>query len=75
MKIKPTYYYSTQADVQMSYVKNGVLRNSAKFTGKQQRRSLFFLIKLQAACSFAAKETLAQGFSCKSYEIFKKTTI
>ena len=26
----------------------------------------FFLIKLQAACSFAAKETLAQVFSCKS---------
>ena len=32
-----------------------------------------FLIKLQAACNFIKKETLAQVFSCEFCEISKKT--
>ena len=32
-----------------------------------------FLIKLQAACNFIKKETLAQVFSCEFYEISKNT--
>ena len=55
-------------------VRNGVLRNFAKFRGKHKRQSLF-LIKLQAeACNFIKQETLAQVFSCKfcgiSYTFF-----
>ena len=34
-----------------------------------------FIIKFQAsACNFIKKEVLAQVFSCKFYEIFKKTS-
>ena len=40
----------------------GVLRNFAKFTGNSCAR-VSFLIKLQAACNFIKKDTLAQVFS------------
>ena len=52
------------------FYKKGVLKNLAKFTGKKLCQSLF-LIKLQD--NFIKKETLAQGFSCEFYEIFKNT--
>ena len=42
------------------FCKKGVLRNFAKFTGKQ-------------ACNFIKKETLAQMFSCEFCEISKNT--
>ena len=44
-------------------VKKGVLRNFAKFTGKDLCQSLFF----------NKKETLAQVFSCEFCDIFKNT--
>ena len=42
-------------------VRNGVLRNFAKFTRKHLCQSLFF----NKACNFIKKETLAQVFSCE----------
>ena len=53
------------------FVKKGVLRNLAKFTGKHlyQRH---FLIKLQA-CNFIKTESLAKVFSCEFCEISNKT--
>ena len=42
MKIKPTYYYSTEAVNWRCSVKRSVLRTSAKFTGKHLCQSLFF---------------------------------
>ena len=48
------------------YCKNGVLKNFAKFTGKQLRRSLFFnKVYRPEAYNFIKKETLAQVFSCE----------
>ena len=44
------------------FVRKGVLRNFAKFTGKHLCQSLFF-----------KKETLAQVLSCEFCEIFKST--
>ena len=43
LKIKPMYYYSTEAAVRKCSVKKGVrsLRNSAKLTGKYMCWSLF----------------------------------
>ena len=47
-----------------------ILRNSQE----NACASVFFEIKLQAqACNFIKKETLAQIFSCKFYEISKNT--
>ena len=46
-------------------VKKGVLRNFAKFRGKQLCQSLFF------NKVFIKKETLAQVFSCEFYETSK----
>ena len=51
------------------FCRKSVLRNFATFIGKQLRQSPF-LIK---ACNFIKKETLAQMFSCKFFEISKNT--
>ena len=51
----------------------GVLRNSAKFTGKQLWQSLFFNKVASQACNFVKKETLAQVFSWEVCEISKST--
>ena len=52
------------------FYKKGVLRNFARITGKHRAR-VSFLIKLQAACNFIRKETLAQVFSYEICEISK----
>ena len=52
------------------FCKKGVLRNFAKFTGKDQRQSLF-LIKLQE--SLFNKEILTYVISCEFCEISKNT--
>ena len=53
------------------FCKTGVLKNFAKFTGKNVCQSLF-LIKLQGeACKFIKKENLAEVFPCEFCEIFK----
>ena len=52
------------------FCKKGVLRNFAKFTGKQLRQSLF-LIKLPQACNFIKKDILAQVFSFEFCEVSK----
>ena len=49
------------------FFKIRVLKNFAKFAGKNLNQSLFF------NCDFIKKETLAQVFSCKFYEEFKNT--
>ena len=54
-------------------VKNGVLRNFAKFTGKPLCQSFFFNKVASIACNFIKKETLALVFSCKFYETSKNT--
>ena len=53
-------------------MKKGVLKNFARFTGKHLCQSLF-LNKIFEDYNFVKKETLAQVFSCKFYEIFKIT--
>ena len=57
-------------------VRKGVPGNFAKFTGKHLCQSLFFnkVAGLRPeACNFIKKETLAQVFFCKFYEISKNT--
>ena len=51
-------------------VKEGVLRNFAKNTGKYLCESLFFN-NVAGLCNFIKKEALAQVFSCEFCEIFK----
>ena len=51
--------------------KKGVLRNFAKFTGKNLSQSLFFNKVAGVACNFIKKETLALVFSCEFCEISK----
>ena len=56
--------------------KKGVIRNFAKFTGKQPSQRLFFnkVTGLRPkACNFIKKESLAQVFSCGIFEISKTT--
>ena len=48
------------------FYKKGVLKNFAKFIGKQLWQSLLFN-------NFIKKEALAQAFSCEFCEIFKNT--
>ena len=55
------------------FYKKDVLRNFAKFTGKQLCQSSFFNKGGGLACSFIKKETLVQVFSCKFCEISKNT--
>ena len=57
-------------------MKEGVLSNFAKFTGKHLCQSLFFnkVAGLRSqACNFIKKETLAQVLSCEICEISKNT--
>ena len=54
------------------FVRRGVLRNFAKFTGKHLSESLFFnkVADLKPkACNFIEKETLAQVLSCEFCKI------
>ena len=51
-----------------SNIRQGVLRNFAKFTGKHLCQSLFF-----NKVAGLKKETLGQVFSCEFYEISKNT--
>ena len=54
------------------FYKKGVLKNFAKFTGKNFWQSLFFnKNSVIQACNFIKKEALTQLFSCESCEIFK----
>ena len=56
------------------FCKKGVLRNFAKFTGKQLCQSLFLNKAYRPqACNFIKKETLAPVFSCEFCEISKST--
>ena len=54
------------------YVRKGVIRNFAKFTGKHKCQSLF-LITLQARPATLLKKRLAHVFSCEFCEISKNT--
>ena len=62
---------NSRSSNQRCSVKQGVLGNFAKFTGKHLRQSLFFNKLVGAASNFIKKETLAQVFSCETYEISK----
>ena len=55
------------------FCQKGVLKNFPKFTGKHLCPDLFFIKVAGSAGNFIKKETLAQVFSCKFYEISKKT--
>ena len=60
------------------FYRKGALKNSAKFTGKHLRQSLFFnkVAGLRPEpCIFIKKETLEQVFSCEFRKIskFRKT--
>ena len=58
----------------MYSVRKGVLRNSAKFTGKHLYQSLFFNnVAGLVACNFIKKETLAQVLSREFCKISKNT--
>ena len=62
-----------EAVIQMLSVKKVFLKISQNAQNTCVRIS--FIIKLQAsACNFIKKEVLAQVFSCKFCEIFKKTS-
>ena len=54
-------------------IKNGVLKNFAKLTGKHLCQSLVFNKVADSACNFIKKETLVQVFSCEFCKIFKNT--
>ena len=62
---------ASEAVTRRGSVKQVVLKNFAKFTGKHQCQGLF-LIKLRASGT-CEKETLAHTFSCEFCEIFKNT--
>ena len=56
------------------FCKKVVLRNFAKFTGKDLCQSLFFnKVASLETCNFIKKETSAQVFSCEFCEISKNT--
>ena len=59
---------------QRCFVKKGVFRNFAKFTGKHLCQNLFFnKVAGGGACNFIKQETLAQVFSYEFCEISKNT--
>ena len=68
--------FSTRSGRTEVLCKKDVLKNFAKFTGKQLCWSLLFnkvaVIKLQA-CNFIKKETPTQVFPCEFCEILKNT--
>ena len=53
--------------------KKGVLRNFAKFTGKQLCRNFFLNKVADLRPATLLKKTLAQVFSCEFCEIYKNT--
>ena len=53
------------------FYKEGIHKNSAKFTRKHLCQSLFF--ERPETCNFIEKESLTQVFSCEFWEIFKNT--
>ena len=58
------------------FCEKGVHRNFTKFIGEYLCQSLFFnkVAGLRPqACNFIKKETMAQVFSCESWEISKNT--
>ena len=55
------------------FCKKDLLKNFAKNTRKQLCHSLFFESLRALACNFIKKESLAQVFSCKFFDIFKNT--
>ena len=55
------------------FVRKGVLRNFAKFTGKHLCQSLFFNKASGPRPATLLKGTLAQVFSCEFYKISKRT--
>ena len=61
-----------EAVAQTCFVKKGVLRNFAKFTGKHLCQSLFFnKVAGLKSCNYTKKDTLAQVFSGDFCEISK----
>ena len=62
----------TEAVVWRCSVKNVVLNNFAKLTGKHLCQSLLFN-KVAGLCNVIKKNTLAEVFSCGFCEIFKNT--
>ena len=60
-------YKSSRIEV---FCKKGVLRNFAKFTGKNLCQGLFLN---KVACNFIKKETLVRVFSCEFWEFSKNT--
>ena len=67
------FVFLFSAEVARRYsLRNGLVKNLAKFTGKHLRWSLFFLIMSQAKVyNFIKKETSTQVFSCEFYEILR----
>ena len=55
------------------FVKKGVLKNFAKFTGKHLCQSLFFNKVAGNACNFIKKEDLAQVFFPVNFSKFSRT--
>ena len=68
--------FRTQSDIRSSrpevFCKKCVLKNFAKFTGKQLYQNLFFN-KVALKKNFIKKEALAQVFSCEFCEISKNS--
>ena len=65
------FHLSAKTAMEVLY-KKAILKNFAIFTGKHLLCSLFS-IRSQAGLQLYEKETSAQSFSCKYYEIFKNT--
>ena len=61
---------NTRSSLPEVFCRKGVLRNFAKFTGKQLCQSLFF--NKVAGLRPVKKETLTQVFPCKFCETFKE---
>ena len=63
-----------RCSVKKVFCEKGVLRNFAKFTGKQLRPSVFFnKVAGPRPATLFWKETLTQVFSCEFCKIFKNT--
>ena len=54
--------------------KKVVVRNFAKFTGKNTCTNIFLINWRPETCNFVKRETLAQVFSCEFCEISKNTS-
>ena len=60
-----------RSSLQWCFIKNGALKNFAKFTGKHLCKSLFFNKVAALNPVTLLKKTLAQVFSCEFCEIYK----